>query len=314
MRLGKDSVTYAAFVGAAVCGGGNFVAVSVSNRELPPLFGAAVRFGAAATLFLLLGRIWKVPLARGKAAASAAVYGLLGFGTAYAFLYYALLGLPAGTVAVIMATVPLLTLLLAVLVRQESLTWQGVAGGAIAVAGIVVLRLGSISGAIEIKYLLAVLAGAASVAGSSVIAKALPQVHPVNLNAIGMLAGVVLLVGGSLIARESWVVPQQAGTWMALTWLVTLGSVGLFQLFLFVVKRWTASASAYIITAMPVIAVVQAAIVLDQPITGQVVAGGSLVILAVYVGAVLGRRRPTSPAVPPVDPGTGSSTAPAPAK
>ena len=77
---------------------------------------------------------------------------------------------------------------------------------------------------------------------------------------------------------------------MALSWLVIAGSVGLFYLILFVIGHWTASATAYSVTLMPVVAVTLGALLASEPITLEVVVGAVLVVLAVYVAAI---RRPT---------------------
>jgi drug/metabolite transporter (DMT)-like permease len=286
-----DLQTYAAFGAAVAIGGANFIAVSFSNMELPPLFGATVRFALAAALFILIARSRRIPLARGRQAAGAALYGLLGFGAAYALLYYALVGLAAGTTAVIVAAVPLFTLLIAVAVGQERLTARGLIGGCLAVAGIAVLSLGTLGGDLGRYYLIAAILGSVAAAGSSVVAKGLPDVHPVNMNAIGMVAGTAFLALGSLALGESWDLPRAADTWIAVAWLVLFGSVALFQLFLFVIHRWTASATAYAVTGMPVVAVGLGALMLDQPITLPVLVGGAMVMAAVYVGAISGAGR-----------------------
>jgi drug/metabolite transporter (DMT)-like permease len=291
MTQNADTNTYLAFANAILIGGANFVAVSFSNMELPPLFGAALRFALAALLFFLILRVSGVPLARGRAAVGAAVYGLLGFGAAYAFIYYALVGLAAGTVAVIMAAVPLFTLIIAVLLGQERLSLRGIVGGGLAIAGIAVLSLGTLGGDLNPAYLIAAILGAVAASASTVAAKALPTVHPLNMNAIGMASGTLLLIVGSLLLQERWLLPYETNTWLALGWLVVLGSVGLFQLFLYVIRRWTASATVYAITAMPVVAVVLGAVMLGQPITPAVLAGGAMVIFAVYVGAISRPKR-----------------------
>lgn len=288
-----DPKTYAAFAGAVLIGGANFIAVSVSNRELPPLFGATLRFALGSLLFLLIARVTHVPLARGRSAMGAAAYGLLGVGAGYAFLYYALVGLAAGVTAVIVAAVPLFTLAIAVLTGQERLSLRGVAGGVLAIAGIAVLSAGTLDGDIHGSYLVAAVLGAAAIAASSVVAKAFPEVHPINMNAIGMLAGTVLLAVASLLLREPWTLPRVRETWLALGWLVILGSVGLFQLFLYVIRRWTASATVYALAAMPVVAVSLGALMLDQPITTEILVGGALVMAAVYVGAISAAARRT---------------------
>ena len=318
MKGGGDGATYAAFGGAVVIGGANFVAVTYSNMELPPLFGAAARFALAAVLFFLLAWLRGVPHARGREAAGAAGYGVLGFGAAYALIYYALIGLPAATVAVIMATVPLFTFIMAVLLRQERPSARGLLGSLLALAGIAVLSgvgtgpgtgAGAAVGSAISSYFLAGILSAVAVAGSTIVARRFRDVHPLSMNAIGMTAGTVLLVLGSALLDERWIVPREGGTLLALAWLVLLGSVGLFQLFLYVVRRWSASATVYAIAAMPVVAAALGAILLDQPVTLQVLMGGGLVMLAVYVGAI---RRPrvadgAAPAAASASPGAASS-------
>jgi len=286
-----DTRTYAAFGCAVLIGGANFVAVSVSNQELPPLFGATLRFAAAGVLFFLLLQLRRVPIARGRAAAGAALYGLLGFGVAYACAYYSLVGLSAGATSVIFAAVPLFTLLLAAGIGQERLTARGIGGGLLAIAGISVLSWGTFESGLELSYVLAAVVGAVAVAGSSLVAKSLPRVHPLNMNAIGMAAGTAFLAGGSQLLGEAWFLPRESATWTAVGWLVLIGSVGLFQLFLYVIGRWTASATVYALAAMPVVAVALGALLLDQPATGWMLVGGMMVLTAVYIGAIA-RRRP----------------------
>jgi drug/metabolite transporter (DMT)-like permease len=289
----SDGRTYAAFGGAVLIGGANFVGVSLSNAELAPLFGATLRFAVAATCFLVIARAMRVPGPRGRPALGAVVYGLLGFGVAYALLYYALVGLAAGTTAVIMALVPLFTLIIAVIARQERLSVRGVVGGILAVTGIAILSMGTLGGDLSPSYLIAAILGAVAAAASSVVAKAFPEVHPLNMNAIGMVSGTVLLALGSLLLGEPWALPREPRTVAAVAWLALFGSVGLFQLFLYVIRRWSASAAVYALAAMPVVAVVLGALMLAEPITSEVLAGGVIVIAAVYVGAV-SRSRPVT--------------------
>lgn len=287
--------THAAFVATVFIGGANFVAVSYSNMELPPLFGAALRFALAAAILLVLIRVRGLPLARGRVARGAALYGLLGFGASYALLYYSLMGLAAGKAAVIVAAAPLATLFVAVLLGQERPSGRGVAGGVLAVMGIGVLSAGTLGGGMSPSYVIAAILGTFAIAGSSVVARARRDVHPLSMNAIGMTVGTTFLVAGSLVLGEPWSVPRGSATVLAVGWLVVLGSVGMFQLFLYVIKRWSASATVYSVAAMPVVAVLLGAVLLDQPVTLEVVAGGALVLAAVYLGAMAGEE-PGAPA------------------
>lgn len=275
------------------------VAVRFSNEGLEPTFGAMVRFGLAAGLFFVIAGLLRLPLPRGRAAIGAVLYGALGFGFAYWMLYFALVELTAGTTSVVMASVPLLTLVLAVLHGQEKFTARGLVGGLLAIAGIAVLSAGSVGGDIRPIYFGAALLGALGAAESSVVVKGYPRAHPITTNAIGMAAGAILLLIASLVQGEQWMLPPDGKTWAAVAWLVVAGSVGLFALFLFVIGRWTASATVYALTLMPVVAVTLGALLAGETITMEVVGGGALVIAAVYVAA-LSQQKP-APAPAPSD-------------
>jgi drug/metabolite transporter (DMT)-like permease len=291
--VAPDRLTLAAFGAAVLIGGSNFVAVKFSNAELAPLYGAAVRFTMAAVLFWLIARALSLPLPRGRTLTGSAIYGLLAFGMAYGLLYFALLKISIGMAAVIMATMPLFTLLFAVAHGQERLTFAGVVGGLLAISGIGVLSLRSLDGQLPVLYVIAAVGAAAAGAESAVVVKSFPRAHPVTTNAVGMAAGALLLWIASAVASEAWAVPGLARTWAAIGWLVVAGSVGLFYLFVFVIGRWTASATAYALTLMPVVAVTLGAILAGEPITLEVVIGAALVVVAVYVGAIRGVRTTT---------------------
>lgn len=292
-----DRVTLGAFAGAVAIGGSNFIAVKLSNDDLEPLFGAGLRFSAAAVLLVAIMRVQRLGVPRGPDLVGPALYGLLGFGVSYGFLYYALQGLTAGTAAVFMAATPLITLVLAVLHGQERFTPRGIAGGLLAVAGLAVISIESIGGDLRPSYLGASLLGVVAVAESSVLVKGFPRAHPITTNAVGMVGGALLLLVASLVFGETWELPQSAATWGVLAWLVIPGSIGLFALFVFVIKRWTASATVYALTLMPVVAITLGALVKDEPVTAELLAGGALVMAAVYVGALSGRT--SAEAAPP---------------
>jgi drug/metabolite transporter (DMT)-like permease len=296
-----EGVTLGAFTGAVVIGGANFVAVKLTVDELDPLFGAASRFALGCLAFFAILAFMRIPLPRGRALAGAAVYGALGFGAAYALMYVALVELSVGVASVLMATVPVFTLVLAAVQRLEPITVRGLAGGVLAVAGIAVLSARSLGGDVPVGYLLAALVAPVVVAEATVVAKRFPKTHPVATNAVGMLVGAALLGAVSLVAAEAWTLPEDGATWAAAAWLVVAGSVGLFWLFLFVVQRWTASASTYALPLMPVVAIALAAALTDEALGWPEAIGGVLVIAGAYVGAL--RRERPRPEVVPADTG-----------
>jgi drug/metabolite transporter (DMT)-like permease len=278
--------TMAAFLGATVIGGGNFTAVAFSNEELAPLYGAGMRFAAAAALMFLINFWGGYELPRGRAVTGAVIYGSLAFGTTYGLLYFAVDGLGAGATSIIVAAAPLMTLVVAVLAGQERFSTRGLVGGALVIVGFAVLSVEKLGASIRPVYLVVGILGVLSIAGSTVVIKGYPQAHPVTSNAIGMTAGAILLAAGSLLSREPWVLPSAGRTWLALLWLVAFGSVGMFILFLYVVKNWTASATVYAVTLMPIVAIPVAAVMVGEQVTLPTLAGAGLVIAAVYIGAL----------------------------
>lgn len=288
-RRRPSRTTLVAFLATVLIGGTNFVAVKFSNTELPPLFGAGIRFAAAALIFVAIMKIRRMPVPRGRAFAGAALYGTLSFGLVYGLLYFALLEINAGTTSVIMASVPLVTLILAVLQGQEAFTVRGVAGGILAIAGILVLSYRALEGEVPLLAMLAAIGGMVAASQAAVLVKSFPKSDPITTNAVGMSVGASGLLLASILFRESWTLPSTAPAWIALIWLVGVGSVGLFGLFVFVIKSWTASATVYALTLMPVVAIGLGAILLGESITPRTIAGAALVVCGVYVGALSGR-------------------------
>jgi drug/metabolite transporter (DMT)-like permease len=246
-------------------------------------------------LFFVLMYVRRLRLPRGRALLGAALYGLLGFGIAYAFLYYALVGLSAGTSSVILASTPLATLVLAVLHGQERFTTRGLLGGLLAIVGIGVLSADTLGGDVRPIYFISALLGSVAVAESSVVVKAFPSTHPITTNAVAMVVGSLFLAGASLIFNEEWMLPQTTQTWLVVAYLAVPGTVALFILFLVVIIRWTASATVYVLTLMPVVAVTLGVLFMDEEVTIQFVLGAVLVLTAVYVGAISEERRRAKP-------------------
>jgi len=84
-------MTLLVFLVAVLIGGSNFVAVRFSNAELEPFWGAGLRFSLAAALLLVASLVFRLRLPAGRPALTGAVvYGTLGFGASYAFMYRAL--------------------------------------------------------------------------------------------------------------------------------------------------------------------------------------------------------------------------------
>ncbi len=278
--------TLVAFVFFVLIGGSNFVAVRFTLRELPPFYGAGVRFASASLLLVVIAAIAKISLPRGRALFGAVLYGLLNFFTAYAFFYWGAQRVPAALGSVIFGAVPLMTLLLAAAQRVERLRWRSVIGGAIAVIGVIVTVGAPANASVPVAYLAAVVISAVGAAQTAIVLKQFPDVPPVAMNAVGMGLGAALLLAVSRVSGEHWIVPARPATWYALAFLVPAGSVLLFVLYVFIVQHWTATAASFQFVLFPVISAIAAALIADEALDAAVTLGGVLALAGVYLGAL----------------------------
>ena len=280
-----DRSTLTAFVTAVIFLGVNFVAVRFSNQELPPFWGASLRFIIASILLFGIVRFRNIPLPQGAALTGALLYGLFSFAISYAFLYWGLTRVSAGMASVLFATIPLITQLIASLIGQERLTWKGILGAIIVIAGIAVVFIEQLRFDIPLIYLGSVLLGVVSSALSGIIVKHYPRSHPVSANVIGMGVGAILLLVLSLFTGETRGLPSLPATWLALGWLVLSSIVG-FVLIVWLLSRWSATATSYIGVCTPLVTVVAASLLAGETPTVTFLAGSLLVLVGVYVGAL----------------------------
>ena len=280
----SDRVTLAAFAVVVLVAGLNFVAVRFSNRELPPFEGAALRFGAAATLFFLYTRVRGIPLPRGRGLIGGSLFGLLGFSGAYAFLYWGLVSAPAALGSVALALVPVVTPLLAAAHGIERLRARTLIGGALAAVGIAVVLREQLAGTVPLASVIALLLAAVCAAESGVVVKYFPRSHPAATNAVAMGLGTVALVVISLIAGERWIVPAQTATVVAYGYIVA-STIVLFALVLYILGRWTASAASLQFPIAPLVTVVAASILAGEGIALTFVVGALIVLAGVLVAS-----------------------------
>lgn len=271
---------------AIALGGANAVAIRFTVKELPPFWGAALRFGGAAVICwaISLARRAQLPPARGLPAL--VLFGLLNFGVAWAFIYTGLRTVEAGMAQVLMALTPLLTFFFAILHRQEAFRWRGLAGAVVALAGVALVFLEHPKGGAALLPMLSIIAGAACLGEGIVLLKRLPPMDPFILNASAMTIGAAGLLAFSRLMGETWRAPGLPVTWIAVLYLIVVGTVVFFSLLTYVIKRWKASASAYALVIMPLETVALSAWLTGEHLEPSLLLGGVLVLLGVWVGAL----------------------------
>jgi drug/metabolite transporter (DMT)-like permease len=282
-----DQVTLISFAAVAIFGGLNAIAVKASVRELDPLWSAGSRFVLAGVILVAAVLATRRAFPSGASLRGAVIYGAVAFTPSFGLIYPALREVPAGTAMVFIALVPLETFALAVLLKQERFRLQGLVGALISVGGVLVVVSDQLTSAVPLGPMLLILLGTMFIALSAILLKSIPRADPYATNGIAMLVGGALLLAFSVAAGEAWAVPMQLDTWLATAYIVLLGSIALFGLYLVGLRRWTASGMSYTTLLMPLVTVPVAAVLFGERISPAFVLGAVIAMAGIYVGAFL---------------------------
>ena len=281
-----DSPTLAAFVVIVLLGGLNAVAIRFSNQELPPFWGAMLRFGSASIILFAFVRIRRLPLPTGRLLGGVVLYGFLGFGVGFTLVYWSLVYLRAGLASIFLALIPLHTFFFTLAHGQETFRWRALFGGFLAVMGVMIVFQNELMADTPFLPLVTIFIATMAIAESNVIIKGFPDNNPITTNAIGMAIGAAVHLGLSFVLGEAHPLPSLPSTWVAVIFLI-LVSCFIFSLYLFVVKRWTASGAAYQFVLIPFVTIAAGAWLAREPIFPAFLLGGAIVLIGVYVGALV---------------------------
>jgi drug/metabolite transporter (DMT)-like permease len=281
-----DPVALLLFATCVLLGSGNFLAVRFSNLELPPLWGAGLRFGLAAAAFVVIALVVRRPWPRGDLLRRTVAFGVLNFGLFFALMYWALVHVTAGVATIVLATVPLMTLLLAAAQGLERLRARAVIGAVAALLGIGWMAYAPGELTLPLLPLLALIAAGLSIGQSIIFGKRISGNHPAITNAVAMGTGAVLLLVASRSVGEAWFWPSLPEARWALLYLVAFGSVTLFALTLLLIRRWSPSATSYAFVVIPMVTLLLEAALAGVPVTASAVIGAGIVMVGVWFGAL----------------------------
>ena len=269
-----------------VLAGGNSVGVKIATDELDDFWAAALRFGASGALFAVLMIPLRSPLPHGKALLGAVTYGVLAFGMAFGLAFVAIPMTGAGAGQLLLGLVPLLTLILAPLHGLEPFRLRAMLGSLVALVGVGILAADRISVDIPLAGIGLGVVVALLLAEAGIVLKLTPRADPIASNAVGMLTGALILVPISFLLGEQWALPTQPDTWAAMIYLIVPGSLGVFWLFVVVLRRWTASAVSFEFLLIPLATIPFSALLTGEVITPLMLVAGAIILAGVYLGAL----------------------------
>lgn len=140
-----SALTWSLLLALSVLWGGSFFFVGVAVAEVPPLTLVALRVGIAAALLWAAAPLLRV--ARPRAWGAIAVMALLNNAVPFTLIVWAQQTLPSGLAAILNATTPLWTVLVAhALTAEERATPGRILGVLLGFAGVVAMMAGGAAG------------------------------------------------------------------------------------------------------------------------------------------------------------------------
>jgi len=282
--------------GLAALWGASFMFIKIGDRELQPitLVGFRMALGALTLVpivLLTVGARQTVRELRG-AAGPLVVTGLLNSAIPIFAISWAETRLDSGLTAIIQASAPLFTALLALRFSQDQrVGGSRLAGLVVGFAGVALLVGGRPSG--QIVAALAVVFSALCYAAAGLYAgKRLRGVSPL-VTALGTLTAATL----STLPIGLFQLPSHMTSWKVTASVLTLGIAGTglaYILYYGLISGAGASRAILITYLVPTFAVFYGAVLLGEPVTAAAVGGLALVLAGVGLGtgAVrLGRAR-----------------------
>jgi drug/metabolite transporter (DMT)-like permease len=284
----RSSFTYLLLITMVVIWGVNFSLVKWALSEMSPLAFNAVRFTLAASLIfalLLIQEGWRpVPLTD-----MLRIFGLGLLGNSvFQMLFIEGISLTtAGNSSLFLATTPVWTAVLSMIMRKDRLNRVAWAGIGLASIGVVLVTIGggqefSLRGSNTIGNLLIILA-AFSWAAYSVLSRDLLQRYsPLRLTALAMVTGSVGLWMFAIpaVIKQSWTAVSWRG-WGIVVYSGALAIVAAYIIWAAGVKRIGPARTAIFSNLTPIVAFIAASLMLGEPITWLQGLGGAAVLYGV---------------------------------
>ncbi|NJQ01098.1 DMT family transporter [Streptomyces zingiberis] len=269
--------------------------------EVGPLTIGAVRFSIAAVLLAALVRMRRGPAVRPGPRERRLIYlsGLLGI-----TLYFILenIGVELSTASdasLIVASYPLMTMLLELVVFRMRLPLLRVGGVLLAAVGaFLVVRNGAEVGGTERWFGdVLLLVGGLVWAGYNVLVKYVGRGQDsAYLTYYQTVAGAAGFLLASLLEAGDWRMPGTTASAL-LVYLAVACSVGGFLLYNYGLRRMTSSVAVNILNLVPVFGVLGAVVINGETVRLAQVFGGAIIIAGVALGLVERRTAATEAAV-----------------
>lgn len=286
-ELRMDERDWSRLVFLSVLWGGTFFFTSIALKELPPLTLVFLRLSIAALILLPLLRINRIRFPVGVAGWwPYAVMALINNVIPFSLLVMGQTYIPGGTAAVVNATTPVFTVLVAAAFGEEKLVFRRVAGVLLGLCGVIILKgydfdIGSRQSAGVVLCL-----GATTCFGFSALwaKRKLGGSPPIGSATFQLLSGsLMMLVLASIFDRPWQLEMPGLITWLAILGIASLSTALAFILFFQIITRSGASNVMLVTLLVPVSAILLGYFILGERIDGREIAGALVIASALLV-------------------------------
>lgn len=263
----------------------NFVVAKWGLEQFPPIFMIGLRFGAVALLLLPFVRV-----PRDKLGAILLLSFTLG-SVHFSLMFTGLDGLDAAAAAIATQTQVPFAALIAAIVLKDKLGWRRAAGMALAFLGIVVMA-GEPRLAGNLWPLFLVIAASFMWAVANIQIKQMGAVDGFALNAyLALFSAPQQFLASALLETGQIEALRNADWlgWSSVAYMAVMVTVVSYALWYRVLRRYTVNQAMPFTLLVPVLGVLSAALLLNEPLGWRVVLGGAATVAGV---AVIVLRRP----------------------
>jgi drug/metabolite transporter (DMT)-like permease len=290
-RAGIESGRYRDIFWLLVLGvlwGSSYLFIKITVAEMPATTLVIGRLGMAAAIMWLLILATRQPVPRDLRLWGAfAVMGLLSGAIPWTLITWGEQYISSGLAALLQATMPIFTVILAaVLSQDERLTLLRAAGVALGFVGVGVLMLPDLRQGFQASLLgqLAIIISSATCAGGAVFARRWLRGQPPLLSTAGQLTtGLLFMLPLGLFSGRPFnglpSMPALA-SWLALT---ILGTVVAYIIYYKLIQWSSATFVSTVTYIIPVFGLVLGALVLAEPLTPDLFASLGLILLGILL-------------------------------
>lgn len=281
-------LTYLALVLSIGFWGFSFVATKIALQSFTPFILIFLRFGAASIFFLILLARTGFPTPNRKNLGNLAILALLQPGLYFTFETIGLQYTTATKTSLIIATIPIVVLVMSSLFLRERMRFPDIAGILISLVGVALLIFGGRTandmGGMLIGDLL--IGGAVlSAAIYMLMTRKLGQsITPVQITGMQAIFGALIFLPLFLydLPKMEWQ-RVTAEALIALAGLTVFATIAAFLCYNYALTMVPAARAAIWINAIPVVTVFGAWILLGETLTPLQFLGGTVVLFAVYL-------------------------------